>query len=103
MASETEPISGQGEEGPQKGTLQAFVCDGCSIGECLDTEKLAAAASGELDGPAKVRPPLCLPENVEALKQELKGTSSAGVVLAACSQRVNFDVFSPKSLEVDVG
>ena len=101
MSSEAQPISDQNEEGPQKGTLQAFVCEGCSIGECLDTEKLAGAASAELGDPAKVRPALCLPENVEALKQELKGTSSAGVVLAACSQRVNFDVFSPGSLEVD--
>ena len=89
-------------KGPRKELLQAFVCEGCSIGECLDTEKLAGAASAELGDPAKVRPgslPSRERRGTEARVE--RGIPPPELCFAACSQRVNFDVFSPGSLEVD--
>ena len=44
---------------------------------------------------------MCVPENVEALRKDIKETGATRVVIAACSQRVNFDVFSTESLNVD--
>jgi quinone-modifying oxidoreductase, subunit QmoB len=79
-----------------------YVCTGCGIGEALDAEQLAAVGESQLKRPGSVRGPLCIPEGVAALREGLAAAEASRVVIAACSERVNHDVFSPASLGVDM-
>ena len=81
---------------------ELFVCTGCGIGEALDPEGLAGAATGQLPAPGRVHGPLCIPEGVEALRHGVAESGAKRVVIAACSERVNYDVFSAASLGVDL-
>src|SRR4029079_16382892 len=49
-----------------------------------------------------VHGPLCIPEGVAAMRDELAEVEASRVVIAACSERVNHDVFSPASLGVNM-
>ncbi len=79
-----------------------YVCTGCGIGEALDAERLAAVGDDGLKHPGVVHGPLCIPEGVAALREGLTAAEASRVVIAACSERVNHDVFSPSSLGVDM-
>ena len=81
--------------------IRVYVCTGCGIGECLDAERLAKVAAEEQGLPVQVHPPLCVPEGVQFLRQDIEADGGTeGVVIAACSERVNWDVFSTESLKV---
>ena len=80
--------------------IRTYICTGCGIGECLDTQQLASVSAQEFGVPAKVHPPLCLPEGVDYLRKEIETEGADQVVIAACSERVNWDVFSTDSLKV---
>jgi len=68
-----------------------YICEGCGIGESLDIEALKGVPEEE-GLPVKTHPFLCSKEGVEFLKSEIaEGTNT--MVLAACSRRVNYDVF----------
>jgi quinone-modifying oxidoreductase, subunit QmoB len=79
-----------------------YVCTGCGIGETLDAEAVAAVGQSALQRPGEVHGPLCIPEGVAALREGLANAEASRVVIAACSERVNHDVFSPSSLGVDM-
>jgi quinone-modifying oxidoreductase subunit QmoB len=79
-----------------------YVCTGCGIGEALDADTLAALGNTELNHAGTVHGPLCIPEGLAALREGLSAAEAARVVIAACSERVNHDVFSPGSLGVDM-
>ena len=79
-----------------------YVCTGCGIGEALDAEALAAIGAAALKEPGSVHGPLCIPEGLAALREGLAAAEASRVVIAACSERVNHDVFSPSSLGVDM-
>jgi quinone-modifying oxidoreductase subunit QmoB len=82
--------------------VEVFVCTGCGIGETLDAGRLAAVSEDALQRPGHVHPPLCVPENLAVLQSELADAGATRVVIAACSERVNYDVFSPQSLGVNL-
>ena len=68
-----------------------YICEGCGIGESLDVKALCGVPE---DGgmPVKTHPFLCGKEGLELLKKDVDdGTNT--LVIAACSRRVNFDVF----------
>jgi quinone-modifying oxidoreductase subunit QmoB len=89
---------------PKPSTEQTdlYVCTGCGIGEAVDAEALAALGESALKRPGSVHGPLCIPEGVQALREGLAASEATRVVIAACSERVNHDVFSPASLGVDM-
>jgi quinone-modifying oxidoreductase subunit QmoB len=68
-----------------------YVCSGCGIGESVDTTRLtgAAAAAG---GPVRSSPAFCL-EDARLIRTDVEQGGVDGVVIAACSPRVNTDVF----------
>ncbi len=80
--------------------IRTYVCTGCGIGESVDAQKLADLSAEEFGVPAKVHTPLCVPEGVEFLRKDVAAAGADQVVIVACSQRVNWDVFSTDSLEV---
>lgn len=74
--------------------IGVYVCKGCGIGECLDVEKLAQIASQEYQIPAaKTSAAFCL-EDAQVIREDVEKDGVNTVVIAACSPRVNTDVFS---------
>jgi len=68
-----------------------YICEGCGIGESLDVKALCGVPEEE-GVPVKTHPFLCGKEGVEFLNKEIAGGTNT-LVLAACSRRVNFDIF----------
>ena len=69
-----------------------YICSGCGIGEAVKVDQLRALAEGELKAAGvKAHPFLCGPEGRQLLAGEV--TQGRPVVIAACSPRVNADVF----------
>ena len=87
---------------PSAERTDLYVCAGCGIGDAVDADRLAAVADTELKHPGVVHGPLCVPEGLAALREGLAAGEASRVVIAACSERVNHDVFSPSSLGVDM-
>ena len=72
-----------------------YICSGCSIGDALDTAKLAKVAESDFKAPrCHVHPFLCGPEGVGLIRKDLADGAVDGVVIAACSPRVKTDAFA---------
>ena len=69
-----------------------FICTGCGIGEALDIDALKEVAEEE-SLPVQSHPFLCGQDGVETIKKDIEENGTNTLVLAACSRRVNFDVF----------
>lgn len=73
-----------------------YVCSGCGIGEAVDVERLSAVAQGEMGASTvRVHPYLCGPEGRQLIADDRADHQAQGgsIVIAACSPRVNTDVF----------
>ncbi len=69
-----------------------YICSGCGIGDALDLEALAEVAKEEAL-PVQTHPFLCSQAGVDVIKKDIDGKGTNAIVIAACSRRVNFDVF----------
>lgn len=78
-----------------------YVCSGCGIGGSVHTPKLmdlaTAAAAG---GPVRTSPAFCL-EDAGLIKRDIEQEGVGSVVIAACSPRVNTDIFGFTSAFVE--
>ena len=71
-----------------------YICTGCGIGEALDIEQLKGVAADDFSVPiCKDHAFLCCAEGVELIKGDMKNDGVNTIVIAACSGRVNYDVF----------
>jgi quinone-modifying oxidoreductase, subunit QmoB len=77
-----------------------YICTGCGIGEALIMDELAAVAEDE-GYAVKTHPFLCGKEGVALLKGDIDEKGVNTLVLAACSRRVNQDVFAFDGCIVD--
>ena len=69
-----------------------YICTGCGIGDALDIDALADVAKEE--GLAvQTHAMFCGKEGVAVMKQDIEEKGINTLVIAACSRRVNFDVF----------
>jgi quinone-modifying oxidoreductase subunit QmoB len=74
--------------------LGVYICSGCSIGESLDLEALHKVATDEYKAPiCKQHNFLCDKEGVDLIKKDIKEEGINTIIIAACSPRVNYDVF----------
>ncbi|MEW5898696.1 MAG: hydrogenase iron-sulfur subunit [Bacillota bacterium] len=74
--------------------MGVYICTGCDIGESLDLEALSKVAASEYKVPVcKSHPFLCSAEGAGLIKQDIAGEGVNAIVIAACSPRVNTDVF----------
>ena len=81
--------------------LGVYVCGGCGIGECVDKERLVRIAAEEYQVfVVKTSPAFCL-EDVRLIKEDIEKEGVNAVVIAACSPRVNTDVFALPSATVE--
>ena len=69
-----------------------YICSGCGIGDALDLEALAEVAEEEAV-PVQTHPFLCSQAGVGVIKKDIAAKGTNAIVVAACSRRVNFDVF----------
>jgi len=75
--------------------LGVYICSGCSIGDAIDTGKLAKVATSEYKVPrCQVHPFLCGPEGRRLIEKDLAEGAVDSVVVAACSPRVKTDAFA---------
>jgi len=73
--------------------IGVYICTDCEIGKALDIEKLTKVAI-EMKAPVvKSHPSLCQKEGVEFIKKDMAQEGVNAVIIAACSPRVNYDVF----------
>ncbi|RME62602.1 MAG: CoB--CoM heterodisulfide reductase iron-sulfur subunit A family protein, partial [Nitrospirae bacterium] len=70
-----------------------YICTGCGIGEALDVEKLKEAADYYKPKVLKTHEFLCSQEGVQVIKDDIENEGVNYIVIAACSMRVNTDVF----------
>jgi len=73
--------------------IGVYICKGCGIGDVLDIDKLSQVATEEFKLPCKVHEGLCGEAGIKLIKEDIEGGINT-VVIAACSHRVNWDVFN---------
>jgi quinone-modifying oxidoreductase subunit QmoB len=77
-----------------------YICTGCGIGDALDTKALCGIPEEE-GLPVKTHPFLCGKDGVELINKDIADKGINTMVIAACSRRVNFDVFKFEGCIVD--
>ena len=77
-----------------------YICTGCGIGEALDIDALADVAKEEAV-PVQTHPFLCSKEGCAVVQNDVDEKSTNRIVIAACSRRVNYDVFNFPGTLVD--
>ncbi len=74
--------------------IGVYICTGCGISEAIDVEKLVNVATEELKVPVcKTNEFLCGENGVQLIKDDIEKEGVNTIVIAACSPRVNWDVF----------
>jgi quinone-modifying oxidoreductase subunit QmoB len=69
-----------------------YICTGCGIGDALDIDALSDVAKEE-GLPVQTHAMFCGKEGATVIKQDIAEKGINTLVIAACSRRVNFDVF----------
>ncbi|MDO9109335.1 MAG: FAD-dependent oxidoreductase [Desulfatirhabdiaceae bacterium] len=69
-----------------------YICTGCGIGDALDIDGLSATVK-KARKTAKTHPFLCGQDGVDMLNKDISDEGVNTLVIAACSRRVNFDIF----------
>lgn len=71
-----------------------YICSGCGIGSAVDVEQLKKVAVSEAKVPVcKTHEFLCGADGAGAIKNDILNDGVNRVIIAACSGRVNYDVF----------
>ncbi|PIE70512.1 MAG: heterodisulfide reductase subunit A [Deltaproteobacteria bacterium] len=76
-----------------------YICTGCGIGAALNVDKLVDVA-GEKGFDCKTHGCFCGQEGLDIIKQDVADGTNA-LAIAACSRRVNFDIFKFDGCVVD--
>jgi quinone-modifying oxidoreductase, subunit QmoB len=75
--------------------LAVYICTGCGIGEALDIEALSKVATKDCKAPiCRNHPNLCSQDGVQLIKNDIANEGANVLLVAACSQRVMYDVFN---------
>ncbi len=77
-----------------------YICTGCGIGDALNIEALCEVPEEE-GLPVQTHPFLCGKDGVELIKKDIAEKGINTMVIAACSRRVNFDIFNFDGCIVD--
>jgi quinone-modifying oxidoreductase subunit QmoB len=82
--------------------ISVYICSGCGIGDALDIEQLGKVATDESSVPiCKNHSNLCSEEGAALIKNDIDNEGANSIVIAACSQRVMYDVFNFDNCIVD--
>jgi quinone-modifying oxidoreductase, subunit QmoB len=79
-----------------------YVCSGCGIGDALNIEPLLSIAAEDHSIPiCRTHASLCTQEGAAMIKEDIAKEGVNTIVIAACSPRVMYDVFSFENCIVD--
>ncbi|MEW6214758.1 MAG: FAD-dependent oxidoreductase [Nitrospirota bacterium] len=73
--------------------IGVYICTDCEIGSSIDIDQLVKVATKQKAPVVKTHPSLCQKGGVEFIKKDMAAEGVNAVVIAACSPRVNYDVF----------
>jgi len=73
--------------------IGVYICTDCEIGKSLNIDQLVKVATKQKAPVVKTHPALCQKEGVEFIKNDMATEGVNAVIIAACSPRVNYDVF----------
>ena len=73
--------------------IGVYICTDCEIGSSLDIDKLTKVAAKMKAPVVKTHPSLCQKEGVDFIKKDMAAEGVNAVIIAACSPRVNYNVF----------
>jgi len=73
--------------------LGVYICGGCNIPDAIDLDKLAAIGNKKA-AVCRTHPFMCGKEGSELIKADIANEGVNTIVIAACSVRVNYDVFN---------
>ncbi|MHC1741401.1 MAG: FAD-dependent oxidoreductase [Syntrophobacteraceae bacterium] len=80
----------------------AYICTGCGIGEALDIDALSQVATSDCKAAiCQTHPNLCSQEGAQLIKNDIEKEGVNNIIIAACSPRVMYDVFSFETCLVD--
>jgi len=82
------------EEEKVEKKIGVYICTGCGISDALDIEALKKVVEEEFQLPCKVHENLCGKDGVKLIKSDIDSGDVNTIVIAACSPRVNWDVFN---------
>jgi len=72
-----------------------YICTGCSIGDALDIEQFKENGTEDFKiSYCKDHPFLCGPDGLDLINKDIEAEGINTIIIAACSQRVNYDVFN---------
>ena len=72
--------------------IGVYICSGCGIGECLNMSALEAIANESAPAVVRTSTAFCL-EDAALIATDISSAGLDGAVIAACSPRVNTEVF----------
>lgn len=81
--------------------IGVYICSGCGIGDALNIEQLEGVAGEQNVALCRNHPILCSKEGVQLIKEDIEKEGVNAIVIAACSPRVMYDVFSFNGCIVD--
>ncbi|MDI6729805.1 MAG: heterodisulfide reductase subunit A, partial [Thermodesulfovibrionales bacterium] len=74
--------------------IGVYICTDCDIGKSLNIDELVKVATKMKAPVVKTHPFLCGEEGVQFIKEDMGKEGVNTIVIAACSPRVNYDVFN---------
>ena len=74
--------------------IGVYICKDCGIGDALNIEQMETVANEYKPALCRVHDFLCSQEGVQVIKDDIEKEGINTIVIAACSMRVNTDVFS---------
>ncbi|NOY64240.1 MAG: hydrogenase iron-sulfur subunit [Nitrospirae bacterium] len=74
--------------------IGVYICKDCGIGDALNVEQMETVANEYKPALCRVHDFLCSQEGVQVIKDDIENEGINTIVIAACSMRVNTDVFS---------
>ena len=82
--------------------IAVYLCSGCGIGDALNIEELSKLATDDLSAAiCRTHPNLCNPEGAGLIKADIANEGANTLLIAACSHRVMYDVFTFENCIVD--
>ena len=82
--------------------IGVYICEGCGIGSALKTRQLLDSINDIHSVTLKkCHPALCSQEGVELIKSDMEISDLNGIVIGACSPRVNTDIFRFKTKQTE--
>jgi quinone-modifying oxidoreductase subunit QmoB len=74
--------------------IGVYICTDCEIGQSLNIEQLVKVAKEQKASVVKTHSSLCQKEGAEFIKNDIAQEGVNAVIIAACSPRVNYDIFN---------